>query len=134
MNCSCGQTPCVCICINCHSPISGCLCNPLAVVVQPASWSFVSNSQPSLSIFAPDEKHEHPRFESTTGRISIANKLDYGTINLIEMYLEGKDFETNKEEYLDTILKLPWVAGNNLKACQAFERLKQLFSVFGGSK
>jgi len=133
MSCNCNNVPCKCpSCASCRNKIWACTCQFTGTSSQ-NNVSIMNRSNQSMT-FGPGDGKIDPFIESSTGIISIKAKLDYGTLNLIEMYLQGKDFETHKEEYVDSILKLPWVDGNNLKACQTFERLKQLFSVFGGKE
>lgn len=45
---------------------------------------------------------------------------------LIGMLVEGKDLVENKDEFLEKILLLPSVKGDNLKAIEVYERLRKL--------
>lgn len=47
------------------------------------------------------------------------------------MLIEGKDLIDDKKEFLEKILKLPSVDGNNLKAIEVLERLRKLAIILG---
>src|SRR5579863_4860957 len=71
-----------------------------------------------------------PMMEFTPERIKIlATKVDYATVNLIEMFLQGKTLEQNKQEYLNVILSLPWVANDQIKAVAKFSKLAMFFNL-----
>jgi len=65
-------------------------------------------------------------FDPNTIEKKVDGSMDYATMELFEMLLKGKDFEKHKKEYMDIIMKLPWVNRNNLKALQTFKRFKKL--------
>lgn len=62
----------------------------------------------------------------TNGTIDLKNQE---ILTLLEMYFEGKTLEENKQEFIDVILKMPFVNGNNIKAIQVFNKLKKIFTL-----
>ena len=44
---------------------------------------------------------------------------------LMDLYIQGKDVIKDKKEYIDIILRLPYVDNDNLKAVEVFERWKK---------
>ena len=44
---------------------------------------------------------------------------------LMDLYIQGKSIIKDKDEYLDIIMRLPYVQGDNLKAVEVFERWKR---------
>lgn len=63
---------------------------------------------------------------------SISSKAS--AADLTDLYLEGKDPIQDKKEFLDIILRLPYVANNNLKAIEVFERWKKMQKLYEGAK
>ena len=59
---------------------------------------------------------------SNSGSVELA----YSTINLLELLIAGKDIVEHRKEYLDHILRLPFVDGNHLKAIEVFHRMRKL--------
>jgi len=43
----------------------------------------------------------------------------------MDLYINGKDLLKDRQEYLDIILRLPYVDNDNLKAVEVFERWKK---------
>lgn len=62
----------------------------------------------------------------TNGTIDLKNQE---ILTLLEMYFEGKTLEENKQEFIDVIMKMPFVNGNNIKAIQVFNKLKKIFTL-----
>jgi len=53
-------------------------------------------------------------------------KLIYSTVDLLELLIEGRDIVEHRKEYLEQIMKLPFVNGNGLKATEVFHRMRKL--------
>ncbi len=45
--------------------------------------------------------------------------------DLMDLCIQGKDLLKDRQEYLDIILRLPYVDNDNLKAVEVFERWKR---------
>lgn len=44
---------------------------------------------------------------------------------LMDLYIQGKDVLKDRQEYLEVIMRLPFVKNDNLKAVEVFERWKK---------
>lgn len=49
---------------------------------------------------------------------------------LTDLYLQGKDPIEDRQDYIDIILRLPYVKNDNLKAVEVFERWKAMQDAF----
>lgn len=65
---------------------------------------------------------DNSRIIDVEGRI----KFIYSTVDLVELLLEGKDIVEYRKTYLEQIMKLPFVCGNQLKATEVFHRIRKL--------
>jgi hypothetical protein len=72
---------------------------------------------------SPDWSQQDP------GLFHIEPTLPTHVISLFEMYLQGKDPETHRDEFIEKIMQLQWVKGNKLVAIQVFHRLRKLFDL-----
>lgn len=57
-------------------------------------------------------------------------KLSYPFINLLELFFQGKSLIEDRNVYIDLILKLPEVQGDNLKAVEYYERFARLMAAW----
>lgn len=89
----------------------------------------------SNTITIHPSNHSHTLGSWSTGTVTTDSIFLDDTQNyvfaskLLGMYLEGKDLETDKKEYLDVIMRLPGVNNDTLKAVAVFERLKKISKV-----
>lgn len=60
---------------------------------------------------------------STSGTDKLEVESD--SAELMDLYIQGKDVIKDKTEYLDVIMRLPYVKNDNLKAIEVFERWKK---------
>lgn len=95
-----------------------------SIPIQPGTWQTVTTTTIPNVI----SSHNHNlTFTSGDNTITMDDTWNYTVAaKLLGMYLEGKDLEKNKQEYLDAIFKLPGVNNDSLKAVEVFERLKKI--------
>jgi len=62
---------------------------------------------------------------SAGGIEELKLSLPSTSAELMDLFIQGKDVIKDKKEYLEVILRLPYVQGDNLKAIEVFERWKK---------
>ncbi len=65
---------------------------------------------------------------------SGVESLESTSAELMDLFIQGKDVIKDKTEYLDVILRLPYVKNDNLKAVEVFERWKKTQNLLNKSE